>query len=321
MARRSFSASFVVAALVTALLPATASGAEPPSLPTSVAAVGDSISQAVSSGGSLGSTYPGELLVHRHQHHREQPLCPPPGPRPGHQRPGVQRLGQRREDGRSRRPDAGRRRSATGLPDGPHRRQRPVHGHGRPDDVGGRLRDPVHGGDAHAERRLAEHTDPRRQHPARQPAVGALPVQLLGTIGLELSATSASRCSPTRPPRRPPTSSGEPRSRQRNVDFNAKLAEICADCTPGAASTATPSTTSCSRSRTSRATTSTRRSPARRSSLRSPGRPATGPTAGRRPTSPPTAVVHGIVHQPHLHLRCVGLHRRPRHFAVRLGVR
>ena len=56
MARRSLSVSLLAGMLVAALLPLSVSAAEP--LPASMAAVGDSISQAVSSGGSLGATYP-----------------------------------------------------------------------------------------------------------------------------------------------------------------------------------------------------------------------------------------------------------------------
>jgi lysophospholipase L1-like esterase len=58
MARRSRYVSLLVGALVAALLPLAASAAEPPPLPASMAAVGDSISLAVSSGGSLGASYP-----------------------------------------------------------------------------------------------------------------------------------------------------------------------------------------------------------------------------------------------------------------------
>lgn len=57
MARRSFHASLLAALLLAGLIPATAWGAALP-LPSSIAAVGDSISQAASSGGTLGADYP-----------------------------------------------------------------------------------------------------------------------------------------------------------------------------------------------------------------------------------------------------------------------
>jgi lysophospholipase L1-like esterase len=44
--------------LLASLLPVAAAAAEPPPLPASIAAVGDSITQAASSGGSLGADYP-----------------------------------------------------------------------------------------------------------------------------------------------------------------------------------------------------------------------------------------------------------------------
>jgi lysophospholipase L1-like esterase/chitodextrinase len=56
MARRSLYTSLVVGALVAVMLPLSASAVDP--LPASIAAVGDSISQAASSGGSLGADYP-----------------------------------------------------------------------------------------------------------------------------------------------------------------------------------------------------------------------------------------------------------------------
>ncbi len=56
MARRSGSVALLAGVLVAAMLPLSASAVDP--LPSSVAAVGDSISQAVSSGGSLGASYP-----------------------------------------------------------------------------------------------------------------------------------------------------------------------------------------------------------------------------------------------------------------------
>ena len=58
MARRSLYRSFLAAMLVAALLPLATSAIEPPPLPASMAAAGDSISQAASSGGSLGADYP-----------------------------------------------------------------------------------------------------------------------------------------------------------------------------------------------------------------------------------------------------------------------
>ena len=58
MARRSLSVSLLVGVLVAALLPLASSAAEPPPLPASMAAVGDSITQAASSGGGLGTDYP-----------------------------------------------------------------------------------------------------------------------------------------------------------------------------------------------------------------------------------------------------------------------
>jgi PKD repeat protein len=56
MTRRSLHVSLLAGVLVAALFPLAASAVDP--LPSSMAAVGDSISQAVSSGGSLGATYP-----------------------------------------------------------------------------------------------------------------------------------------------------------------------------------------------------------------------------------------------------------------------
>lgn len=58
MSRRSLRVSLLVVAIAAISVPLAASGAEPPPLPSSMAAVGDSISQAVSSGGSLGAVYP-----------------------------------------------------------------------------------------------------------------------------------------------------------------------------------------------------------------------------------------------------------------------
>lgn len=57
MARRSLVASFLASVMLALLLPVAAL-ASPPPLPTSMAAVGDSITQAGSSGGSLGADYP-----------------------------------------------------------------------------------------------------------------------------------------------------------------------------------------------------------------------------------------------------------------------
>jgi lysophospholipase L1-like esterase len=58
MARRRWLMALVAGALLITTQPILASAADPPPLPASMAAVGDSISQAVSSGGSLGATYP-----------------------------------------------------------------------------------------------------------------------------------------------------------------------------------------------------------------------------------------------------------------------
>jgi lysophospholipase L1-like esterase len=58
MARRSRFLPPLVGVLVAVLLPITTMAAEPPPLPASIAAVGDSITQAASSGGSLGANYP-----------------------------------------------------------------------------------------------------------------------------------------------------------------------------------------------------------------------------------------------------------------------
>jgi PKD repeat protein len=57
MTRRASPLALILALLLTALLPATAAAADP-ALPGSMAAVGDSITQAASSGGGLGSDYP-----------------------------------------------------------------------------------------------------------------------------------------------------------------------------------------------------------------------------------------------------------------------
>jgi PKD repeat protein len=58
MARRSWILALAIGALLVTSQSAFVSAAGPPPLPSSMAAVGDSISQAVSSGGSLGATYP-----------------------------------------------------------------------------------------------------------------------------------------------------------------------------------------------------------------------------------------------------------------------
>ncbi len=58
MARRTWLLALVAGALLATTQPMLASADGPPPLPSSIAAVGDSISQAVSSGGSLGATYP-----------------------------------------------------------------------------------------------------------------------------------------------------------------------------------------------------------------------------------------------------------------------
>jgi PKD repeat protein len=58
MARRSWILALTIGALLVTTQSAFVSADGPPPLPSSMAAVGDSISQAVSSGGSLGATYP-----------------------------------------------------------------------------------------------------------------------------------------------------------------------------------------------------------------------------------------------------------------------
>jgi PKD repeat protein len=58
MLRRSLSASLLVGVLLAGLLPLAASAAGTPPLPTSMAAVGDSITRAMSSGGTLAADYP-----------------------------------------------------------------------------------------------------------------------------------------------------------------------------------------------------------------------------------------------------------------------
>lgn len=58
MRRRFWLVALLSSALLSGLLPATAAAADPPPLPSSMAAVGDSITQAASSGGSLGADYP-----------------------------------------------------------------------------------------------------------------------------------------------------------------------------------------------------------------------------------------------------------------------
>ncbi len=57
MTRRVPSLAIALGVLLSSLLPSAVSAADPP-LPRSMAAVGDSISQAASSGGSLGADYP-----------------------------------------------------------------------------------------------------------------------------------------------------------------------------------------------------------------------------------------------------------------------
>jgi PKD repeat protein len=58
MRHRLWLVAVLTGALLSGLLPATAAAADPPPLPDSMAAVGDSITQAASSGGSLGTDYP-----------------------------------------------------------------------------------------------------------------------------------------------------------------------------------------------------------------------------------------------------------------------
>jgi lysophospholipase L1-like esterase len=58
MRRRFWLVALLTATLLSGLLPATAAAADPPPLPSSMAAVGDSITQAASTGGSLGADYP-----------------------------------------------------------------------------------------------------------------------------------------------------------------------------------------------------------------------------------------------------------------------
>jgi lysophospholipase L1-like esterase len=58
MRRRFWLVALLSSALLSGLLPAAAAAADPPPLASSMAAVGDSISQAASSGGSLGADYP-----------------------------------------------------------------------------------------------------------------------------------------------------------------------------------------------------------------------------------------------------------------------
>jgi PKD repeat protein len=57
MTRRAPPLALIVTLLLTALLPAAAAAADPP-LPSSMAAVGDSITRAASTGGTLGADYP-----------------------------------------------------------------------------------------------------------------------------------------------------------------------------------------------------------------------------------------------------------------------
>jgi lysophospholipase L1-like esterase len=58
MIRRGWLAVVVSSALLLGLLPETAGAVTPPPLPASMAAIGDSITQAASSGGGLGTDYP-----------------------------------------------------------------------------------------------------------------------------------------------------------------------------------------------------------------------------------------------------------------------
>jgi PKD repeat protein len=58
MRRRLWLVALLTSALLSGLLPAAAAAADPPPLPSSMAAVGDSITQAASTGGSLGADYP-----------------------------------------------------------------------------------------------------------------------------------------------------------------------------------------------------------------------------------------------------------------------
>jgi len=58
MRRHFWIVALLSGALLSGLLPASAAAADPPPLPSSMAAVGDSITQAASSGGSLGADYP-----------------------------------------------------------------------------------------------------------------------------------------------------------------------------------------------------------------------------------------------------------------------
>lgn len=58
MRRRLWLVAVLSGALLTGVLPASAAASDPPPLPGSMAVVGDSISQAASSGGSLGTDYP-----------------------------------------------------------------------------------------------------------------------------------------------------------------------------------------------------------------------------------------------------------------------
>ncbi|HTE66924.1 MAG TPA: SGNH/GDSL hydrolase family protein, partial [Candidatus Binatia bacterium] len=58
MRRRFWLVALLTSALLSGLLPVAVAAADPPSLPSSMAAVGDSITQAASTGGSLGADYP-----------------------------------------------------------------------------------------------------------------------------------------------------------------------------------------------------------------------------------------------------------------------
>ena len=179
-----------------------------------------------------------------------------------------------------------RGRSRSRLPDGADRRQRPVHGHRRPDDIGHRLQRAVPGGDGDPE-------GPDR--PVHHVYVVSIPdayqlwslfksnwwarfIWSAGGICQSLLAnpTSTQQVDVQR----------REEVRQRNIDYNTQLAQVCA-----AIRLAVPLRQQrglqhpASRRATSPATTSTRRSPARRSSLPSAGRPATP----GRPPPPPVA--------------------------------
>ena len=154
MERRSVSVSLLAGVLVAALLPLASVAAEPPPLPASIAAVGDSITQAASSGGGLGTNYPanswstGTSTTVNSHYRRLLAINPAISGRAWNDSvSGAKMAGL---NGQMQVVD----RPAAGLPDSAHRRQRPVHGHRRRDALGCRLRRPVHDGDEHADRRL-----------------------------------------------------------------------------------------------------------------------------------------------------------------------